>query len=41
MHIGVSVLKEKETYKAIFIPATVLAQIAKTDKIIEELSKLF
>ena len=41
MHIGVSVLKEKETYKATFIPATVPAQIAKIDKIIEELLKLF
>ena len=41
MHTGVSVLKEKETYKATFIPATVPAQIAKMDKIMKELSKSF
>jgi hypothetical protein len=41
VYIGVSVLKEKATYKAIFIPVIILVQIAKTDKIIKELLKLF
>ena len=41
VHIGVSIPKEKEANKSMYIPAIVLAASTKMDKIIEELTKLF
>ena len=41
VYTRVSVLKEKEAYKMTFVPVGMLVQLAKTDRVIEELTKLF
>ena len=41
VHAGVSVLKEKEAYETTFVPVGMPVQLAKTDRVIEELTKSF
>ena len=41
MYIGIAILSKREVYKITSVLASVLVQITKTDKVIEELAKLF